>query len=161
MAVAITPTAEGKFHAVWSYSAEDVQRTFTIAYRVRCAVDAFQDTAHLLWQFIGDGWGVPSHRVRVTVHIPGTASRIDRPSMPCPRGHNNETFTTKPLQRHDIRAWGHGPFNGNVSIPDPQTVVLTVNEPQPVCTDTLADPSKLPCWLATVAGSPRAPQLAA
>ena len=30
-----------------------------------------------------------------------------------------------------VRAWGHGPFNGNVSIPDPQTVVLTVNDLPP------------------------------
>jgi uncharacterized membrane protein len=168
------------FHAVWFYNAADEQRTFTISYRADCAVDAFSDTAHLLWQFVGTGWTVPTDFVKVTVHLPGVAEKPSpRPSscagggtgspgipggsstsslqdqidaaivkayqqagLKPPKdvlgaGHDvgggNEAskLKTRPLKPGEVRAWGHGPFNGNVSIPNPNTVVYSVRTLEP------------------------------
>src|SRR3954471_10850683 len=168
------------FHAVWSYAAADEQRTFTISYRADCAVDVFSDTAHLLWQFVGTGWTVPTDFVKVTVHLPGVAQNPPRrparcsgagsaiPGIPAPpsasslqdqidaaiakayedaglkppnglsTGGNHGVhqasapkLNTRPLKQGEVRAWGHGPFNGNVSIPDPDTVVYTVRNLEP------------------------------
>ncbi|MFN2543265.1 MAG: DUF2207 domain-containing protein [Actinomycetota bacterium] len=130
--ITVAPTEQnGKFHALWTFSAQDEQRTFTIAYRVRCAVRVYTDTAYLLWQFVGTGWTVPTDHVRIAVHIPGRAEGTARPSVSCPRGENDIGFDTTPLERGDVRAWGHGPFNGNVDIPDPQTVMLSVDDLHP------------------------------
>jgi uncharacterized membrane protein YgcG len=168
------------FHAVWSYAAADELRTFTISYRADCAVDVFSDTAHLLWQFVGTGWTVPTDFVKVTVHLPGVAQNPPRRSARCvgagstipgipdtpsasslqdqidaaiakayedaglkpPKGLSTGTshaahetsapkLKTRPLKPGEVRAWGHGPFNGNVSIPNPDTVVYTVRNLEP------------------------------
>src|SRR5262249_31320638 len=42
-----------------------------------------------------------------------------------------QAVPTTPLEPQDVRAWGHGPLQGNVSIPDPQTVVLDVRDLAP------------------------------
>lgn len=169
------------FHAVWFYNAADEQRTFTISYRADCAVDVFSDTAHLLWQFVGTGWTVPTDLVKVTVHLPAVAEKapqrparcsgagtgipgvaggslsaslqdqIDaaiakayrqaglKPPKGLSAGHEHAPGTnagepkleTRPLQAGQVRAWGHGPFNGVVSIPSPNTVVYTVRNLEP------------------------------
>ncbi|MFL5736973.1 MAG: DUF2207 family protein [Actinomycetota bacterium] len=168
------------FHAVWSYAAADEQRTFTISYRADCAVDVFSDTAHLLWQFVGTGWTVPTDFVKVTVHLPGVArnapprptrcagagsaipgisatssasslqDQIDaavakayedaglKPPKGLSAGGNHgdhqsppAKLNARPLKHGEVRAWGHGPFNGNVSIPNPNTVVYTVRNLEP------------------------------
>jgi uncharacterized membrane protein YgcG len=168
------------FHAVWFYNAADEQRTFTISYRADCAVDLFSDTAHLLWQFVGTGWTVPSDFVKVTVHLPGVAEKPPPRPSSCsgagtglpgiPGGSSSSSIQdqidaaiakayqqaglkppkdvlgavhdagggnepaklkTRPLKPGEVRAWGHGPFNGNVSIPSPNTVVYTVRNLEP------------------------------
>src|SRR3954451_3165926 len=168
------------FHAVWFYNTADEQRTFTISYRADCAVDVFSDTAHLLWQFVGTGWTVPSDFVKVTVHLPAVAEKPPPRPPSCtgagaglpaiPGGASSSSLQdqidaaiakayqqaglkppkdvlgarhegsaadergklkTRPLKPGEVRAWGHGPFNGNVSIPSPNTVVYTVRDLEP------------------------------
>jgi uncharacterized membrane protein len=46
-------------------------------------------------------------------------------------GNEPAKFKTRPLKPGEVRAWGHGPFNGNVSIPSPNTVVYTVRNLEP------------------------------
>ncbi|MGH2404209.1 MAG: DUF2207 domain-containing protein [bacterium] len=77
----------------WYYSARDQQKTFTIRYRVLGVVTRYPDTAELYWRFVGTGWDVFTKRVRVSVQIPGAT-------------------------RQDLRAWGHGPLSGVVSVED-------------------------------------------
>ncbi len=101
------PTPYGYFEARWSYSAEDERRTWVFRYRVEHAVDAYADTAHLYWQFIGTGWEKPTGHAVITVHLPGT------------------------LQRSQVRAFGHGPLNGEVSFVDAQTVRLEAHDIPP------------------------------
>lgn len=120
------------FRATWFYSAQDERRTFTISYSVRCAVQVYEDAAHLLWQFVGTGWDVPTDSVGVTVHLPGEAIGPHlRPSSPCPEQTSEEPVPTRPLDAGETLAWGHGPFNGEVKIREPQTVEFTVTELHP------------------------------
>lgn len=129
--VSVTPRLAGGIEARWEYSARDEERTFLISYRIPCAVEVYDDAAHLYWQFVGTGWTEPTDLLRVTLRLPGRA--VDpppRPNPPCPqeRAGSGETV---PLERGEVRAWGHGPLGGEVRIPDPQTVVLEVEDLSP------------------------------
>jgi uncharacterized membrane protein len=118
------------FEASWFFSATDEQRTFTISYRVLCAVDVYADTAHLLWMFIGEGWERPTDLARITVHLPGAA--VERqarlPSCTSIFVEGAPPFRTRPLEQGETLAWGHGPLSGEVRFLDPQTVVLEVRD---------------------------------
>jgi hypothetical protein len=70
---AVSSRFGNEFRGTWFYEAADQERTFTISYRADCAVDVFSDTAHLLWQFVGTGWTVPTDYVKVTGHLAGVA----------------------------------------------------------------------------------------
>jgi uncharacterized membrane protein YgcG len=117
------------FQAQWSYQADDEQRTWVFRYRVACAVDVYADTAHLYWQFIGTGWDKPTEHAAVTVHLParGEGERrtecVPEETSPGPDGI--------PLRAGDVRAFGHGPLNGEVTIVDPQTVRYEVRDVPP------------------------------
>ena len=120
----------GDFMSTWYFDARDERRTFRISYRVECAVDVSHDAAHLLWQFVGTGWTERTEQVRVTVHVPERAAApVRRPAI-CPAPARG-LRATEPLGPGEVRAWGHGPFNGRVTIPDPHTVVLTVADLAP------------------------------
>lgn len=130
LSVAPTSTADG-LSATWTFAAHDERRTFRIRYRARCAVDAYQDAAHLLWQFVGTGWDKETDLLRVTVHLPEAArGSVNRPTT-CPAAAGQEGFGTRPLRESQTLAWGHGPLSGVVRIPDPQTVELTVRDLRP------------------------------
>jgi uncharacterized membrane protein len=118
----------------WDFSAEDEERTFTISYRARCAVDVWADTAHLNWQFIGTGWEVPTEHAFVRVHLPGAATndrKLERPTETCPKEVPEAPIGTRPLREGETLAWGHGPLGGEILIPDPQTVTLEVSDVPP------------------------------
>ncbi len=130
LAATPTPTPDG-LSATWSFTASDERRTFRIRYRALCAVDAYDDAAHLYWQFVGTGWDKETDLLRVTTHLPEAArGGVDRPTT-CPAGVGLEGLRTRPLRDGETLAWGHGPLAGDVRIPDPQTVVLTVRDLQP------------------------------
>ena len=123
------------FQSQWSYEAEDETRTWVFRYRVACAVDVYSDTAHLYWQFIGTGWDKPTEHAEITVHLPdipsmGLSSRREacdpeeRMSPPFARGLR--------LERGDVRAFGHGPLNGEVTFVDPQTIRYEVGDVPPL-----------------------------
>jgi uncharacterized membrane protein YgcG len=121
----------GQFRATWYFSAQDDQRTFRISYRVICAVQAYRDAAHLLWQFVGTGWDVPTDHVSVRVHLPeATTKPLQRPPA-CTQAGDTGPYPGRPLHPGETRAWGHGPLGGEVRIPDPHTVELEVTDVPP------------------------------
>ncbi|HVM12159.1 MAG TPA: DUF2207 domain-containing protein, partial [Actinomycetota bacterium] len=124
-----------RFEAEWPSPARDEDVTFTVAYRARCAVEVFGDAAHLLWQFVGRGWEKPTDRVLVTLRVPGRATEIpERPLLPCRLATDpppDRRLETVPLARGDVRAWGHGPYSGEVAFVDPQTVTFEVRDLRP------------------------------
>src|SRR4051794_21373563 len=111
---AVQPTSSGHsivtggFQAQWSYTAEDEDRTWVFRYRVACAAMAFEDTAHLYWQFIGTGWEKSTVHAVITVHLPdrytteaarpATCDPDDRPELP-------PGTTGTPLAHGDVRAF--------------------------------------------------------
>jgi len=128
-----TITTDG-FQSQWSYVANDEERTWVFRYRVACAVDVWSDTAHLNWQFIGTGWGKPTSHAVITVHLPGSSTThaarpatCDPDAEPPPLGDLDPV----PLDRSEVRAWGHGPLNGQVTIVDPQTIRYEVHDVPP------------------------------
>jgi len=90
-------------YAKWFYKASDEERTFTIKYHAVGAIKAYKDIAEFYWKFIGPECEKSTDNVSVTVHLPAGASK------------------------DDIRAWGHGPLNGKVTIVDGQTVEYDVS----------------------------------
>jgi uncharacterized membrane protein YgcG len=127
-----TGTADG-ISATWAFSARDEERTFRIRYLARCAVDAYADAAHLLWQFVGTGHDKATDLVRIRVHLPEAArQRVARPEGDCfPDGVAGGPVRTRPLREGETLAWGHGPLAGEVRVLDPQTVEIVVRDLQP------------------------------
>jgi uncharacterized membrane protein len=121
-------TADG-ISVTWSFRASDERRTFRLRYRALCAVDVYEDAAHLLWQFVGTGHEKETGLVRIRVHVPEAArERFSRPTGICPAAAGGGDIRTRPLQDGEIRAWGHGPLAGRVRILDPQTVEFVVRD---------------------------------
>jgi uncharacterized membrane protein len=121
------------FQSQWSYSAEDETRTWVFRYRLACAVDVYSDTAHLYWQFIGSGWDKPTQHAVITVHLPGhSGGELRRPR----RCHPDEGVIfdvgQTPLTRDEVRAFGHGPLNGEVTFVNPQTIRYDVHDVPPL-----------------------------
>jgi uncharacterized membrane protein len=121
------------FQSQWSYSAEDETRTWVFRYRVACAVDVYTDTAHVYWQFIGSGWDKPTQHAVITVHLPGHSATDARRPRAC---HPDEgvilDLGQTPLTRGEVRAFGHGPLNGEVTFVDPQTIRYDVRDVPPL-----------------------------
>jgi Predicted membrane protein (DUF2207) N-terminal domain/Predicted membrane protein (DUF2207) C-terminal domain len=121
------------FQSQWSYEAEDETRTWVFRYRVACAVDVYSDTAHLYWQFIGTGWDKPTDHAEVTVHLPGRQGGDPGiRQQECEEDRTILDLGQTPLERGDVRAFGHGPLNGQVTFVDPQTIRYEVSDVPPL-----------------------------
>jgi len=81
------------------YNFDDEEATVTLNYRVLNAVQIYNDTAELYWQFVGKGWAEDSDNVSLTLN------------MPVPTGE-------KIVKGETISAWGHGPLDATVAIDD-------------------------------------------
>lgn len=88
----------------WFYEADNEERAFAISYLVRNAVRVYTDVAELYWQFIGEGWDVPTKQAEVVVTLPSAA----------PTG--------------SVRVWGHGPLQGTVRLLDPSSALWEVDD---------------------------------
>ena len=120
------------FQSQWSYEAEDENRTWVFRYRVACAVDVYTDTAHLYWQFIGTGWDKPTRHAVITVHLPGHQHGGAPRQQACGDGNAILDLGQTPLDRGEVRAFGHGPLNGEVTFVDPQTIRYEVRDVPPL-----------------------------
>ena len=121
------------FQAQWSYQAEDETRTWVFRYRVACAVDVYSDTAHLYWQFIGTGWDQPTEHADITVRLPGRqGGEPGIRQQECEEDRTILDLGQTPLERGDVRVFGHGPLNGQVTFVDPQTIRYEVSDVPPL-----------------------------
>ena len=77
-------------------------------YTVTNAVQAYEDIGELYWQYVGTQWSASSENVSATV------------SLPVPQG-------TEVTPGNNVRAWGHGPNNGQVSVNADGTVGFSVS----------------------------------
>ncbi|MGI6755981.1 MAG: DUF2207 domain-containing protein [Atopobiaceae bacterium] len=100
-------TGDGSIAKVKLYSSqEDSKVTFYVEYTATNITQRWADTGELYWKFVSDGWDVPSQNVTCTIHLP------------VPQG---ESVTGG----QNVRAWGHGNLEGNVSFAG-NDVVFTV-----------------------------------
>jgi hypothetical protein len=68
----------------------------------------------------------------ITVHLPGH-QRGDAPRrQACGDGNAILDLGQKPLDRGEVRAFGHGPLNGEVTFVDPQTIRYEVRDVPPL-----------------------------
>lgn len=84
------------------HEAHDENLTYELKYDEADVVSAYSDKAHLYWQFIGPSWGVETRSAAITIVPPNTSSK------------------------EQVRAWAHGPLNGNVAILNNGDVTLNV-----------------------------------
>lgn len=77
------------------------EATIWVSYMIEGAVMAWPDTAELYWQFIGSEWEEDAEDVRLDVTFAGAAAGT--PAISSSSDAN-------------LRAWGHGPLDGEVSL---------------------------------------------
>ena len=89
------------------------ETTVWVSYMIEGAVMAWPDTAELYWQFIGSEWEEDAENVYLDVTFAGAAQ-----GTPAATGASDAS----------LRAWGHGPLDGEVSLdavkPDDPHVTL-------------------------------------
>lgn len=89
------------------------ETTVWVSYMIEGAVMAWPDTAELYWQFIGSEWEEDAENVYLDVTFAGAAQ-----GTPAATGASDAS----------LRAWGHGPLDGEVSLdavkPDDPHVML-------------------------------------
>ena len=100
------------------FHATDEQIVGTIDYTITDAVTKYSDVGELYWQFVASGWAVDSENVDLTVHLPA------------PSG-------AQYAAGEEVRAWGHGPLDANVSI-DVEGDAINYHVPR-VSADTFAE----------------------
>ena len=89
------------------FSASDEQLTVIFDYTVVNAVQAYEDTAELYWKFITEQWEEASQNVTMTL------------TLPVPTG-------TAVTPGENVRAWGHGPFDGTLAFNDDGSILYQV-----------------------------------
>ncbi|UNC93448.1 DUF2207 domain-containing protein [Candidatus Contubernalis alkaliaceticus] len=76
----------------WFYQAVNEQKTFTLGYDAHHVVLVHEDIVDFYYKFVGDYWEIPSGKVRVAVILP------------------------EGIPAEEVKAWGHGPLQGEVTI---------------------------------------------
>jgi uncharacterized membrane protein len=88
----------------WDPPPTDTSRTITLDYTVTGAGARHDDSSELYYQFVGDGWDVPSASVVADVRLPTS---------------------------DDVQFWAHGPLTGEVTQVEPGTIRLQVDDLPP------------------------------
>lgn len=86
------------------FSATDTDMTATIDYTIKQAAIAYEDVGEIYWKYVSGGWDADSQDVTCTLHTP----------VP---------LNAKAADNDSLRAWGHGPLDGSVSIANDGTVL--------------------------------------
>lgn len=92
---------DGKFEIAWGVKSKGNSRKYQIQYTVKNAVNVYSDVAELYWQLIGKDNSMPIDKMTATIILP-----------------------EKVENKENLRAWAHGPLNGNVEIVDNKTVKI-------------------------------------
>ena len=90
------------------FDESDCEVTMTLSYSISNFVQVYDDVAEVYWQYIGHGWAVDSDHVTTTL------------TVPVPAG-------TQVRAGDNVRAWGHGPLDGSLSIGDDGAIYAQVS----------------------------------
>ncbi len=91
------------------FSAHNEKLVVQIDYTITNAAQAYEDVADLYWKYVGAGWAESSQNVTMNIWLPVPEGQTIVP------GEN-------------VKAWGHGPVDGTVSIHDDGSVTYHVNK---------------------------------
>lgn len=94
---------KGKFEIAWGAHAEDVTKTYKISYKIIDAIKNYNDCSEFYWQFISTDSEIPANKVTGTIKLPNAVEDIE-----------------------ELRAWAHGPLNGNIEKVSKDTVSFEV-----------------------------------
>lgn len=94
------------------FHASDEKMVITLDYTIVNGIVAYKDVADLYWKYIGDQWEVASENVTLTVNLP------------VPQDGSVIAGDT-------VRAWGHGPLDGTVTINGDGSIVYTTPKVNP------------------------------
>ena len=113
----VEDTGEGLKLKVFVPREDGDEVTLWVSYMIEGAVMAWPDTAELYWQFIGSEWEEDAEDVRLDVTFAGAAQGT--PAI------------TGTVDAANLRAWGHGPLDGEVSldVADPADPHVTLTAP--------------------------------
>ncbi len=89
------------------FKASDERVMIELDYTVVNGVQAFKDVGEVYWKYVGDQWQESSSNVTMTL------------ALPVPLG-------TAVVPGDNVRAWGHGPLDGKVTINADGSVTYTV-----------------------------------
>lgn len=87
-------TSSGDFEIAWGVSVNSKEnRKYQIKYTVLDAIKTYTDCSELYWQLVGNENTIPVKKLTATIKMP---SSVD--------------------SKNNLRAWAHGPYNGNISL---------------------------------------------
>ena len=95
--------SSGKFEIAWGINEKIGTKTYQISYKVEDCIKKYNDISELYWKFVGNDFSMDIESVTGTIHIPNTSN-----------------------DKSTIRAWAHGPLNGNISIDSAKEVSFEV-----------------------------------
>lgn len=102
-------SVDDALHSVYVFfDVEDESLTVDLSYKMVGAAQAYSDVAELYWEYVGSEWAESSNDVTCTI------------KLPMPEGESAQAG-------ENVRAWGHGPLNGEVAVNDDGTVSYTVS----------------------------------
>lgn len=89
------------------FNASDETIAVTLDYTVVNGVQAYEDVAEVYWKYVGDQWEEASDDVTMTLTLPVAPGASVTPGS-------------------NVRAWGHGPLDGVVTVGRDGTITYTV-----------------------------------
>lgn len=98
---------KGQFEIAWGAHAEDVTKNYEISYKIIDAVKNYNDVSEFYWQFISTSSEIPANSVFGTVYLPGEV-----------------------INKEDLRAWAHGPLNGDIAVKTDRVIFTVDNLPK-------------------------------
>jgi uncharacterized membrane protein len=98
----LTRDEPNNIHVDWSIDAFNQTRTFLLTYKVHNQIKLHNDVGELYYKFIGDETEIPQSNVSVRLILPEGS------------------------KREDLRAWGHGPLDGDVRLVNEREVIWEI-----------------------------------
>ena len=95
--------SNNKYEIAWGINESSGSKTYEISYKVLDCIKKYNDIAELYWKFIGNDFSVDIDNVTGTINIPNSSE-----------------------DKASIRAWAHGPLNGNINIDSAKQVSFEV-----------------------------------
>ena len=98
--------SSGKFEIAWGIGMDNSRgkKKYQITYTVTNLITDYNDCQEFYWKLLDESNGIPIKKVTGTIKFPDSVKSKD-----------------------NLKAWGHGPLNGNIEIASNDIVKFTIN----------------------------------